>query len=136
MAISFPANPNENDSFTSNGKTWVWSGGRWKIVGASNRGLSLEISDSAPPNAVEGDMWYESDTGKTFVYYDSYWIEVGAGYPVGTVRVTDQDINTDALYDKVVAGENIELTVVNAGAVEQLRISAPSLAAYTIALGG
>jgi len=93
MAISFPANPNENDSFTSNGKTWVWSGGRWKIVGASNRGLSLEISDVAPSNPVQGDMWYESDSGRTYTYYDNVWIELGNTSAVYSF-IADDDTDT------------------------------------------
>ena len=93
MAISFPANPNENDSFTSNGKTWVWSGGRWKIVGASNRGLSLEISDAAPSNPVQGDMWYESDSGRTYTYYDNVWIELGNTSAVYSF-IADDDTDT------------------------------------------
>jgi hypothetical protein len=36
---------------------------------------------------VTGQIWYESDTGKTFVYYDSFWIEIvgstGAQGPTG-----------------------------------------------------
>lgn len=36
------------------------------------------ISDTAPSSPVAGQIWFESDTGSTFVYYDSHWIEIGA----------------------------------------------------------
>lgn len=45
---------------------------------------SLVVSDTLPSSPVSGMFWYESDTGKTFVYYDSYWVEVGGqGGPQG-----------------------------------------------------
>ena len=36
------------------------------------------ISETAPASPVAGQVWFESDTGQTFVYYDSHWIEIGA----------------------------------------------------------
>jgi len=33
---------------------------------------------ATPPSPVDpGAMWFDSDTGQTFVYYDSSWIEIG-----------------------------------------------------------
>jgi hypothetical protein len=36
------------------------------------------ISETAPTSPTAGQVWFESDTGQTFVYYDSHWIEIGA----------------------------------------------------------
>ena len=36
------------------------------------------VSDTIPIGAQQGDIWYESDSGKTFVYYDSFWVEVSS----------------------------------------------------------
>ena len=36
------------------------------------------ISDTAPGSPVAGQVWFESDTASTYVYYDSHWIEIGA----------------------------------------------------------
>jgi len=36
------------------------------------------VSDAAPSSPTAGQIWFESDTGRTYVYYDSSWIEVGA----------------------------------------------------------
>ena len=36
------------------------------------------ISDTAPGSPVAGQVWFESDTAATYVYYDSHWIEIGA----------------------------------------------------------
>lgn len=32
MAIIFPTTPNQNQIFTSGGKSWIWTGTRWEIV--------------------------------------------------------------------------------------------------------
>lgn len=51
------------------------------------------VSDSAPvsPTPVTGDVWYNSATGRTYIYYDSYWVESagGAGEPGESVAVDD-----------------------------------------------
>lgn len=93
MAIDFPSSPSVNDSFTDNGKTWVWNGTYWKLYGSVLRGLSLEISDTPPASPVSGDMWYESDTGRTFTYYDGAWVELGNTAAV-TAFLTDADGDT------------------------------------------
>jgi hypothetical protein len=36
------------------------------------------VSDTAPTSPEPGSLWYDSSTGGTYVYYDSYWVEVGA----------------------------------------------------------
>ena len=39
------------------------------------------VSASAPTSPSTGSIWFDSDTGQTYVYYDSSWIEVGASSP-------------------------------------------------------
>ena len=36
---------------------------------------SIEIATTPPASPSSGDLWFESDTGKTFIYYDSFWVE-------------------------------------------------------------
>jgi hypothetical protein len=33
MAFSFPSNPSVNQTYTSGGRTWVWSGSAWQAQG-------------------------------------------------------------------------------------------------------
>ena len=62
-------------SVASAGQFLKWNGTAWVpetiISGAS-------ISTSAPASPQAGQFWFDSDNARTFVYYDSYWIEVGA----------------------------------------------------------
>ena len=37
---------------------------------------SIEISTTPPASPSSGDLWFESDTGKQFIYYDSFWVEI------------------------------------------------------------
>jgi hypothetical protein len=40
-------------------------------------GGGVTVSSTAPALPEEGDLWFDSDTAQTFVYYDSNWVEVG-----------------------------------------------------------
>ena len=53
--------------FTNDGSTYVDFG----AGGAT-------VSETAPASPAAGQVWFESDTAQTFVYYDSQWIEIGA----------------------------------------------------------
>ena len=68
------SSPNPGDVLTYNGSLWVSA----SVSGAGGGGASVTVSDTAPASPSEGDMWFESDTTKTYVYYDGYWVEIGA----------------------------------------------------------
>jgi len=42
-------------------------------------GASVTISATAPSSPTAGALWFDSNTGQFFIYYSSYWLEVGAG---------------------------------------------------------
>lgn len=50
---------------------------------------STTVSDSPPPSPTEGDLWFESDTGRLFAYYDSFWIEVTSTGPTGPAAIAN-----------------------------------------------
>ena len=80
MAIEFPANPSDQDSFVANNVTYIYDGtlGVWNIYSGTtynggfggSGGASVTISDAAPSSPTSGDMWWESDTGRLKIYYD------------------------------------------------------------------
>lgn len=66
---------------TTNNILYFRSGSTWQQVSAG-----VEISDAAPSSPNEGDLWWESDTGRLKVYYNdgtsSQWVDAftsGAG---------------------------------------------------------
>jgi hypothetical protein len=46
----------------------------------------LEVSDTAPISPNEGDLWFNSNQGRLFSYYDSVWIEISG--PIGPTGPT------------------------------------------------
>lgn len=53
-------------------------------------GGGMTVSSTAPVSPVEGDMWYDDTTGRTYVYYDDgtsqQWVEFGAP-PAGIGKI-------------------------------------------------
>jgi hypothetical protein len=44
-------------------------------------GSSVVVADTAPTTASEGDQWYNSSTGESYIYYDNYWVELNNSIP-------------------------------------------------------
>jgi hypothetical protein len=42
---------------------------------------SFTTSDNPPSSPSVGDYWYDTTSGKTYVYYDSFWVETGSTIP-------------------------------------------------------
>jgi hypothetical protein len=47
----------------------------WTSLAYATSG-GITSSDTAPSSPSVGDQWFNSSTGKTYVYYDSYWVEL------------------------------------------------------------
>ena len=81
--------------------------GKFKIGNGSTSWGSLAyapqivISDTPPASPIIGQLWYESDTGLTYIYYDSAWVEIASG-PAGasiTILSTSITANTTTTVD-------------------------------------
>ena len=83
------------------GIVYAWNGTTWQIVGGGSGGgggASIEISPTPPTGAKEGDLWYNSNDGRLYVYYiqgngQEQWVEAapGNGFLGGEI---DQSITT------------------------------------------
>jgi len=62
--------------FTNDGTTY-------SDLGAG--GSTISVSPNPPASPTEGNLWFDSDTAQTFIYYDSQWVEVGASAMAATV---------------------------------------------------
>ena len=49
----------------------------------------VTVSDTPPASPASNDLWYNSSNGKTYIYYDSFWVEVGN---TGAVDITTDTI--------------------------------------------
>ena len=56
------------------------TGSAWDQIGGAG-GSSVTTSDTAPGTPSDGDLWYDTTSGKTFVWYEDgssdQWVEVG-----------------------------------------------------------
>jgi hypothetical protein len=73
---------------TTNSTLYSYNGTAWAAVSGSG-GSSITVSDTAPVSPSTGNLWYKSDTGQAFIYYDSFWVEfaVGPQGPAGTATI-------------------------------------------------
>jgi len=68
MAFDFPASPSEGQIFTPpGGPTYTYQAPVWKALG---QGQFVYIGDTPPLAPLHGHLWWQSSTGKMFVYYD------------------------------------------------------------------
>ena len=72
MALSFPASPTVNQTYTLGSKTWIWNGTTWKALVIS---AATTVNTVAPTSAVEGQMWYDTTDGTLYIRTGSVWLE-------------------------------------------------------------
>ena len=96
--FDFPASPIPGQSYTpAGGKAYVWDGVSWRISGAGLT-TSVIVSDGPPGGVPAGTLWWESDTGNTFLLYDDgdsqQWVQVNASaVPANVVTKTAETYN-------------------------------------------
>lgn len=74
MAIDFPNSPSVNDTHTVGSTTWVYTATGWEIQRTQINSTYI-VSDTAPSSPTSGIVWYNSTNGKTYIWYDSFWVE-------------------------------------------------------------
>jgi hypothetical protein len=90
------------------GQVLQWNGTAWVN---SNAAGGATISDTAPSSPVAGQIWFESDTGKTFIYYNSSWVEVSSG--LSSLDIDGGSDLVNQIYEAEVT--NMVLTVFDGG---------------------
>ena len=102
--VNFPDSPSDGDTQDVGGITYTYSSskGYWTAAasgGGGGGGASVTTDDSAPGSPSDGDLWYDTDDGGMFVYYEdadsSQWVEVigsqGAAGAAGAAGVDGAD---------------------------------------------
>lgn len=93
MALNFPINPNDGDTYEGyvyDATTGVWNANQGQIVSR------FSTSSNQPTSPKTGDAWFNPANGKTYIYYDNFWVESGnpvLGY-LNLNNITDVDLNS------------------------------------------
>ena len=98
-SLNFPSNPSDGDTF----ENYVYDGTRqvWRIQ-PNVPGISstFKVSDTAPANPKNGEIWLNSTDGNTYIYYidgdSAQWIEIGGntGFPPILDDLNDVEVPT------------------------------------------
>ena len=95
MAFDFPASPTTNQTFTPpGGPTYVWNGTVW-LLSQDLTKSGVITSDTPPPQPVPGQLWFQSSTGNTYIWYvdvdSSAWVQFNVAPPrTGGVILPEQ----------------------------------------------
>jgi hypothetical protein len=79
MAMDFPAAPANGATYTDpiTGVVYTFNGTGWTLPAAAGGG-SISIADTPPAGPAPGDLWWESDKGILWVFYNdgssSQWV--------------------------------------------------------------
>ena len=97
-AIDFPNSPAVDSTFSAGANVWRWTGTVWQVVrvtptgptgatgltgatgptGATGSAGQFTAQANTPPaSPIAGDAWFNTEDGAVYIYYDSYWVEVG-----------------------------------------------------------
>jgi len=137
MPITFPSNPNLNQTYSSGDRTWVWVGSRWRSVanigavgGTSTGGANVTVGVTAPTTTVDGSLWFDTDTGDLLVRYGQGWAAVGGAQ--GATGATGPFANLSAITGNLIPASNVTYDI----GTSSFRWRDIYLSGNTIDLGG
>lgn len=81
MSLNFPDSPTIGQQFSAAGQTWVWNGTVWS---AYRGGPVVQTGASAPTTVAEGLVWFNTNNGRTYVYYDGTWVDTATSAAIST----------------------------------------------------
>ena len=111
-ALDFPSSPVNGQTFVDGPRTWTFNSfyGVWNItsegiigqtgftgsIGFTGSKGSTTVSPSAPTSPINGDLWWNSETGVRYVFYtdgtSNQWVQDSAGVKGSTGFVGSQGI--------------------------------------------
>ena len=93
MSLQFPANPYQGQIYLgeTNGSFYVFQNDKWvatSLLTPNNfNGITSFVGDTPPTNNVSGTFWYDTRSGRTYVYYDSAWVDASPSLGAGSTSV-------------------------------------------------
>jgi hypothetical protein len=138
MALDFPNNPSDGDTFGN--YFYDASKGVWRIFPNIPGIISqFYVDATAPVNPRNGEIWLNSTDGNTYIYYDdgdsAQWIEIGGntGFPPDLNTLSDVTITSPTTGEALIY-DGSEWVNQNAFAPRLLEETTTRTANYTLAL--
>lgn len=80
MAFDFPPGTEGLEFTPISGLTYVYKTNRWVVKSSFNPMSVLVVADAPPASPAHGQLWWESDSGNLFIWYNdgtsSQWVQV------------------------------------------------------------
>jgi hypothetical protein len=87
--MDFPNSPTIGQTYGG----YEWDGEKWRAMGtgtSTGGGANVTTSSNPPTGKVDGDLWWEDDTGILYVFYDDgnskQWVAIASGGINSAVR--------------------------------------------------
>ena len=93
MALNFPTNPTDGQTYEGyvyDATAGVWNSDPHQIASR------FVTSATAPSSPSEGDGWFDTNTAKSYVYYDGVWVQLGALGTVDLNQIADVNVSSPA----------------------------------------
>ena len=117
MAFQFP--DVKDDFIAPNGITYTWDADddKWRVKSFTAESVTVTISDLAPADPKEGDLWFDSDEDAltTFIWTGTEWIPAAPPVSLDAINavINSALIVQEDLVDRVGAGEVIQSSVIS-----------------------
>jgi hypothetical protein len=84
----------------------------WTALGYASGGGGITVSENPPTSPELGDLWFNSSNAITYIYYDSFWVDLvptlagptGPTGPEGPEGPEGPAGNTDELFVLILMG--------------------------------
>jgi hypothetical protein len=129
MALNFPINPEDGDTYEGyvyDATAGVWNSDPHQIASR------FVTSATAPSNASEGDGWFDTNTAKSYVFYDGVWVQLGALGTVDLNQIADVSVSSPANGESLVydgtdwTNQNVSVDVYDVSTDSTGKLALPS----------
>lgn len=90
----------------------------------------MQVGDSAPTSPLDGSLWFNSTTAETFIYYDSFWIEIGdisSSAQISDAAITESKLANNSVTTTKISDSSITTLKLNDSAVTENKILANAI---------
>ena len=115
MALNFPASPTDGQTYVApNGVTYVYDATDtlWRAQAGDGENVVF-VSATAPVSPVNGKMWWNTDTGTMFIWYNDgnsgQWVPATTPGPAGILPGQDLEVSS------LVSSGDVQTTSLNGG---------------------